>query len=322
MSSMSLGLQAFCKSQKTESPEMAMRGLCAMFLASCKINTAPIPLKPLLKRLNISFSYTEEQPLSAKGAAFLLTDKTGFKIAINESSLKTNWRRIRFSIAHELGHAILFQVLKEPKLIASLDENPQAHEQLERVCNVAASEILMPTTLVRAALKTHDLSPNGLLTLYDKFLVSKDVLLRKIAEVIPACSVVIWKKYARNPHESNVMRVYSSYPYNLPSLRPWLPRGCTTKHIAPPIVDQVIDTNSHLYENDLIITLGNRKQHCNALATFFPLTTRKAELQPCFDGFTIPDEPLGTKSLPDSIIVFAIDKTMSNSNFIWKNHAK
>ncbi|SRR6266851_381207 len=55
--------------------------------------------------------------------------------------------RVNFTIAHELGHATLFQL------------NPllgQTNQEVERLCNLFAAELLLPSTSVRST--THDSS--------------------------------------------------------------------------------------------------------------------------------------------------------------------
>lgn len=92
------------------------------------VATAPTDLDTLRSRLNVSGFYPEDMPFSGE----LRPDGYGFKI-VYASHLSP--ARRRFTVAHELGHAIF----------ETTGPNcPKFGEELERLCNMLATEILMP----------------------------------------------------------------------------------------------------------------------------------------------------------------------------------
>jgi hypothetical protein len=293
-----------------------MRAACTSLLSSAGLQEPPIPLKPLLEKLGIKVQRVRsKKPRGVKPPQALLAAKgSGLVAFLYEDDLKSQWRRGRFTLAHEIGHALLIHTLRHPALIASLEASPESHRQVEKLCNLAASEILMPTRAVRKALREHDFSPKGLISLYDRFLVSREVLVRRLAAVVPHTSAVRWKVFSRSTDETRQMRVIGSYPgYNRVSTRPWLPSGCTTKHLDPPIVDWAILRGEAILESDLRISLGARQQECVAIATFFPLM-RSGEQQPSFEGLSVPDEQVRSQE----IILFAADKLMAGDACAWE----
>jgi hypothetical protein len=88
----------------------------------------PTDLDSLKSRLNIIGFYSEDMPVSGE----LRPDGKGFKI-IYASHLSP--ARRRFTIAHEMGHAIF----------ETTGPNcPRFGDELERLCDMLAAEILMP----------------------------------------------------------------------------------------------------------------------------------------------------------------------------------
>lgn len=309
----SAGLQAFCRAYDADSPESAMRAACAALLTSVGIEEAPVPLKPLLERLEIRVERMRRKSYDKHPDALLSVTQAGL-VAYIYHDLRRHWRRARFSLAHEIGHALLFHALGNPALIASLEATPEAYKQVERLCDIAASEILMPARSVRKALRKFDFTPGGLASLYDRFLVSREVLVRRLAAIMPHTSVVRWRVFSRSEREPREMRVVASIPgYSKVRTRPWLPSGCTTRHLDPPIVDWAALRREPILENDLRIELSGRRQDCVGLATFFPLS-RSVEEQPAFEGFRIADESVRAPE----ILLFAADKKMAGETYAWE----
>jgi Zn-dependent peptidase ImmA (M78 family) len=89
----------------------------------------PTDLEAISSRLDIVGFDSEELP----GSGELRRDGKGFKV-VYSSSLSPE--RQRFTIAHEMGHAI-FE--------ASGPNCPRSGVELERICDLLATEILMPT---------------------------------------------------------------------------------------------------------------------------------------------------------------------------------
>lgn len=90
----------------------------------------PTNLEALAERLNVSGFDAEEMPLSGE----LRRRGKQFRVAYS-SYLPLPQRR--FTIAHELGHAVF--AMSGPRY-------PRVGEDLERICDMFAAEFLMPTT--------------------------------------------------------------------------------------------------------------------------------------------------------------------------------
>src|SRR5947208_15095428 len=101
--SLSIGLEAFCRAYHADSPESAMREACFSLLTSCGLGDPPVPLKPLLQKLGIELRRISARRM--KGGSRLdarLAAKRGGLVAyVYEDERDRNWRRARFSLAHE-----------------------------------------------------------------------------------------------------------------------------------------------------------------------------------------------------------------------------
>jgi len=91
----------------------------------------PTDLEAIGRRVNIRAVDLEILPFSGE----LRRDGDGFKIVCSKHLSPT---RRRFTIAHEIGHAILETT--GPRC-------PRFGGELERICNLLATELLMPETL-------------------------------------------------------------------------------------------------------------------------------------------------------------------------------
>jgi Zn-dependent peptidase ImmA (M78 family)/O-acetyl-ADP-ribose deacetylase (regulator of RNase III) len=92
--------------------------------------------------------------------------------------------RMRFSIAHELAHAMFHDASAEPRHRTGSGAVPTDDDswQLELLCNVAAAELLMPTEAV-AGLASIDLDIDYLMDQRRRFDVSTEALLRRVVAV-------------------------------------------------------------------------------------------------------------------------------------------
>jgi hypothetical protein len=266
------------------------------------INKAPVPLKPLLKQLSIDFR-TVATYRPGRGAASLTATEAGMAISVHDPAFQRNYRRTRFSIAHELVHALIIRVLGNADLVASLDATPEALAELEFVCDVGASQLLMPPRLVRECVRARGLSPTALLALYDEFLVSRDALLSGIASVLPRGSAMRWRRMARTPAEQVAWRIVGSYPRYASDLsRPWLPKGATARHLSHDLPKLVAQTGAAFSCESVTVTLGKRDWKRAAYGTFLGRRSRGTS-RPLFSGFVVDDE-----AGPDEVFVFLAER--------------
>lgn len=146
-------------------------------------------------------------------SAALLKFKDGYVIKVNE---KHHPARQNFSIAHEIGHT-LFSELKLEEYIRSIEYrtfNPQAlirsrSSARERLCDAAATELLMPEAVFKKYLTSFGLSANSIEPLAHIFRTSIPATAYRIAEVSEEpCLVLIWKPWP--PNKPNGLRYAGS----------------------------------------------------------------------------------------------------------------
>jgi O-acetyl-ADP-ribose deacetylase (regulator of RNase III) len=95
--------------------------------------------------------------------------------------------RVRFSVAHEIGHSLFADYGERPRY-RDRAEHRSDDWQLEVLCNVAAAELLMPAGALPIS-ETQDLSLTHLLDQRVRFRVSSEALLRRVVKLTdrPAC---------------------------------------------------------------------------------------------------------------------------------------
>lgn len=177
-----------------------------------------------------------------KVSAVLMRFQNGYIIKINENQ---PFARQNFSCAHELGH-ILFSDLKLGRCLQNIEYrrtfNPQATERLrikaiERLCDVAATEILMPELVFSKYLSSFGVSVNSIELLSNIFKVSNLAVAIRIAEVnVEPCLSLLWQTWQRA--KTKVLRLN------------WCigPRNYSQNkgHYVP--VHKIIPINSNLYK--------------------------------------------------------------------------
>ena len=89
--------------------------------------------------------------------------------------------RIKFSIAHEIGH-LLFRDYAEHTRYRDVEYRRRDDWQLEMLCNIAAAELLMPAGALPIR-ETRDLSLVRLLDQRQRFGVSTEALLRRVVRL-------------------------------------------------------------------------------------------------------------------------------------------
>ena len=268
------------------SPEAAVRYACRQLLEECCINKSPTPLKPLLKAMGISVTYNK----ALKGDALLMLRDGKLEIDLKQDL--RNWRRQRFTLAHELVHVVVMMLMQKAGVRQqSLDA--AEHSQLEALCDSGAAELLMPTSRFTQEIFRCGITKSSILQLLDTFLVSPQALLRRIGELVPNSSVIAWRKYSRHSREDSILRVVSTFPgYRAAAKTPWLPKGCTERHIIIPGSDDLkslaIAPNKPA---KLLIKLNDRKWECEALCVQFPSKRAKHSDLPQMESFVVPDPP-------------------------------
>ncbi len=140
-------------------------------------------------------------------SAVLLRVQDGYVIKVNQ---KHSLARQNFSCAHEIGHT-LFDGLKLERYIQSIEYrtfNPQGEQKAraaarERLCDAAATELLMPESVFRKYLSGFGVSISSIERLANIFRASRPSVAIRIAEVsIEPCIALLLQPWPRNKPKS------------------------------------------------------------------------------------------------------------------------
>lgn len=140
-------------------------------------NSAPIDIKKLLHHIGISalgkdFTALEEKMGKEKGSILGMLKSDGDNAAIFYRKSDT-YNRQRFTIAHELAHAMLHSD-DEPHIEYRMSEAEIENNSLEKKANIIAGELLIPLNLLAKVYM--NLSIPSSITLAEKFDVSVNVM--------------------------------------------------------------------------------------------------------------------------------------------------
>lgn len=102
-------------------------------------------------------------------------------------------RRRNFTLAHEIGHYVLRREVLGWQGFGSCDPEEEA------LCNVFASELLMPGFLIYTDLEKYGISPNAILRLQERYDVSLQALLCRITGIVSRVFgervvAILWRK--------------------------------------------------------------------------------------------------------------------------------
>lgn len=170
--------------------------------------------------------------------------------------------RQRFSIAHEIGHALLLESLgRQPEHLAGLHD-PSLWPELERLCDRAAADLLVPLTDFVRAVGQIGCSPRAIERLADGFRVSVDVILLRFLGA-GARSVSLWQVHPR-PERQGALSVSV-----LRALRagraPGLDPGTPSRVVSPDVVLQVA-SGGRLCVPSVDVALGDASERFAAIA--------------------------------------------------------
>ena len=144
-------------------------------------------------------------------SAILLRLHDGCIIKVNQNHIQA---RQNFSCAHEIGH-ILFDELELTNYIREIEYrtfNPQAQAIVrararERLCDIVATELLMPESIFRKYLSGFGVSVSSFVLLSNVFKVSVPTVAIRIEEVSPEpCITLQWQLWQKR--RSKVLRLY------------------------------------------------------------------------------------------------------------------
>ena len=171
----------------TINPEDAILACVRKLRAQLGYGVAPIDVWGAAANLGIK---VRSQTLD--NAGYILSHTNGeFEIRLDA---KMSIERQRFTLAHELGHFLFFKHV--PHVMSGLTVEDEDQEE-ERLCNLAASEMLMPLTLVINELDARGFGPKTIYKIADRFGVTWSAALYRLWRALIAisgvnCQLVIW----------------------------------------------------------------------------------------------------------------------------------
>ena len=248
----------------------SVRRLCNAALKGTGQREPPIMISPLLRLTGVDWSY-EERRRGNKEAAIVFSDG-GLRLAISKDSFAKEGvsRRWRFSVAHEFAHVVLIRAVGA-RVVDLANSSKEAYDYVEQLCDYGASHILVPRSILRRALRERSFSKTTILSLADLFDVSFQAMMWGLADLLPQGGLLLLREYRRSAQESNELRVWSTYTkYSTNLVEPWLPRGCTMKHIR---VGQRPLGFNHLGHRETLpieVVLGKRIRKLDASMVAWP----------------------------------------------------
>lgn len=128
-----------------------VRAMARKLLNELGITSFPFDLINLAKEISASIMFSKELPEKISGYLLPFSNgKSNFLIGVNED--KTPGHR-RFTIAHEIGHIVNGDYRYEAILLDTLELDTSETERRpfirERLANVFATELLMPSYMVK-----------------------------------------------------------------------------------------------------------------------------------------------------------------------------
>ena len=268
-------LRRFAELAGEDGPDAAMDAAAAALLARHGETAPPVGLRRLWEGFGADKVWADRA--GPHGRLDVVDGR--YRIVVNREQA---WRRQRFTIAHELGHVILFEALQdEPEALRAVAA-AEHWKDVERLCDRAASRLLLPRAHLARALTAEPLTDGRLRRLYDDYLVSWPVLLRGIAEAGQS-SVSVWTRSRRHDREPYAPRVAAAYSW--PG-GPFLPQGMTCKHVAPDLVTRCYASGEPSRGDASVDVNGRAVVAGPAVALPWAAPARVPE----FQGMPVPDE--------------------------------
>ncbi|SRR5260221_5778881 len=198
-----------CDKTGLSDPAQAIRSIARSLLD----DPPPVPtnLESVARRLNVE--KVLQEPLPFDGVLVRRKDRLTIKL-----NTHIDPRRRRFTFAHELAHVLLTN--------GSVGSSRRSFRgtEVERLCDIAASELLMPEPPARDFFKTHGVSPSSVCEFAASFDVSMQAAARRVWDLQLSRGTLVLLKKERDDYFSLLWKVG---PINLesPVLLPQLIEG-------------------------------------------------------------------------------------------------
>ena len=211
-----------------------------------RINSPPTDLISFARQLDATITYVK---LAVNGR--VLKDYSGdYTIEINDSL--SEFDKI-FILAHEITHIILLINTDYIKSLLSIKERDIPYDMLEHMCDIGASDLLLPRTWIRDNIRHGSPSISDALSLATDFSYDLSFILQRFIDIgWWHCRILMWEQtdsqliaHTTYPNKDNAMLAMIE-PLSVSNS---LPGKCLsdggivngTIHITSDIVDDVYD---------------------------------------------------------------------------------
>ena len=254
----------------TTDPFAAMRQCCSRLLDEAGQSALPVRLSAVLSVLDVPVVYDAISAGDRREEASLRVSGDRIELHICREQFRRNPKRARFTIAHEIGHMILYKAIG-PDAFELGEESRSAYQEVERYCDHAASHLLIPRERMADGLRRNGFARGPFEKLAALFEVSVEAFLRAMPDLVPDGQLVEWRSYRRHAAEPEVWRAWRCYgPFDPSGGRPWLPKGCTLKHLDPSRVIMDLDADGPVAASNVRIVLRSRASVHDAVACLWP----------------------------------------------------
>jgi len=160
-------------------------------LHELEIVKPPTPVEDICRHFDIECAFDADIEVEA----LLITSERRSRPLIAVKANKQYESRVKFSLAHELGHFIIPEH-QSPKYLCTLGNLNDYHEKSAEIeANQFAAELLMPSQWLISEIRRHDLTLNMLKTFAERFETSLSSTAIKVAGL---CSDRIAVVFAQN----------------------------------------------------------------------------------------------------------------------------
>jgi len=193
-----------CVKYDSQTPEGAILNACQALIQNSHSRGFSTDFNKLL---NSCHSRVIEKNIAMDGR--LEIEDNGYAIYVSK---KQSEARKRFSIAHELGHILIIEGLfHKPKLLKLLRYH-NYWKRVEHLCDLAASEILLPTNHFIEQIKKFGLNSESIDRICKYYGTSRDSFFVKFTNVFKPSAIVLCKSQLKTRSElaPSVVRIRSS----------------------------------------------------------------------------------------------------------------
>lgn len=181
-----------CVTYDGATPEEAMINACGMLIYKSGSSGFSSHFKDLLTACN---ARVIEKDIATPGR--LEIEENGYAIYISNQIPES---RKRFSIAHEIAHILIIEGLyHKPQLLRSLRSHVN-WEKVERLCDLAASEILIPPNHFIEQIKKLGLTSDGIQKVCEYYGISRDSFFVKFTNVFKPSAIALCKSQTNSNH--------------------------------------------------------------------------------------------------------------------------